>query len=121
MADWSSRARFSVPGGDHARAYHLTGTRPGRPTADLVFNFAFTFVQIKLVKELRGIGLLPLARLKGNSLSSQGDDDLVEVTPLSFMDDIVVPATAGDSMQLLAHVEIAASLFVKTASDDSRP
>ncbi len=50
LADWSSRTWFSDPGDEDARVYHLTGTRPRHPAADLVFNFVFAFVQIKLVK-----------------------------------------------------------------------
>ncbi len=36
--------------------------------------------------------------------------------PLSFMDDLVVPVTPGNSLQLFEHVEIVASPFVKIAT-----
>ncbi len=106
MGDWSSRTWLSVPSDDDARVYHLTGTRPGHPTAGLVFHSVFAFSQIKLVGELRGSGLLPVARLMGISSFSRGDGELAEVTPPSFMDDLVAPVTEGNSLQSFKRVEI---------------
>ncbi len=61
LADWSTRSWLSVAG-DAARVYQLTGTRPGHPTADLVFNFVFAVVQLKLVSPSSRPGRAPTLR-----------------------------------------------------------
>jgi hypothetical protein len=95
--------------------YHLAGTRPGHPAANLVFNFVFAVVQLKLITELRRIGLLPKVCLRGLFVLSAAEGTDVEMVPLAFMDDIFVPVDAEDSLQLFEHVEMVASLFVQIA------
>ena len=51
LTDWHQTNWFTVQGAEK-RALHLTGVRPGDPTADVMFAFAFARFHRKLVDRL---------------------------------------------------------------------
>ena len=55
--------------GAEKRALHFTGVRPGDPTADVMFAFAFARFHRKLVERLWKKGLLPAILLHGGQLA----------------------------------------------------
>ena len=58
LADWHQTSCFRVQGAEK-RTLHATGVRPGGPTADIMFAFAFARFHRKLAERLRKKGLLP--------------------------------------------------------------
>ena len=69
LADWHQTNWFTVQGA----ALHFTGVRPGDPTADVMFAFAFARFQRKLVEPLRKKGLFPAILLHGGQLDASAD------------------------------------------------
>ena len=58
LADWHETNWFTMQGAEK-RALHSTWVRPGDPTADAMFAFAFARFHRKMVKRLWKKGLLP--------------------------------------------------------------
>ena len=67
LADWHQTNWFTVQRSEK-RALHGTGVRPGDPTADIMFAFAFARFHRKLAVRLRKKGLLPAILLQGGQL-----------------------------------------------------
>ena len=79
LADWHQ----TVHG-----ALHFTGVRPGDPTADVMFAFAFARFHRKLVVRLRKKGLLPAVLLHGGQLDASADEsEEIHMEPPAYMDD----------------------------------
>ena len=87
LAGWHQTNWFTVQGAER-QALHFTGVRPGDPTADVMFAFAFPRFRRKLVDRLRKKGLLPAILLHGGQLDAFADEcEEIHMEPPAYMDD----------------------------------
>ena len=94
LADWHQTNWFTVQGAEK-RALHLTGVRPGDPTADVMFAFAFARFHRKLVDRLGKKCLLPAILLHGGQLDASADEsEEIHIEPPAYMDDFSCQSSA---------------------------
>ena len=94
LADWHQTNWFTVQGAEK-RALHLTGDRPGDPTADVMFAFAFARFHRKLVDRLGKKCLLPAILLHGGQLDASADEsEEIHIEPPAYMDDFSCQSSA---------------------------
>ena len=94
LADWHQTNWFTVQGAE-MRALHFTLVRPGDPTADVMFAFAFARFHRKLVDRLGKKGLLPAILLHGGQLDASADEsEEIHIEPPAYMDDVFLPVVS---------------------------
>ena len=83
LADWHPRCREQRSG------------RPGDPTANVMFAFAFARFNRKLVERLRKKGLLPAILLHRGQLDASADEcEEIHMEPPAYMDDFSCQSSA---------------------------
>ena len=93
FADWHQTNWFTQGAGK--RALHFTGVRPGDPTADVMFAFAFARFHRKLVERLGKKGLLPSILLHGGQLDASANaSEEIHMEPPAYMDDFSCRSSA---------------------------
>ena len=117
LADWHQTNWFTVQGAEK-RAIHSTGVRPGDPTADVMFAFAFARFHRKLVDRLGKKGLLPAILLHGGQLDASADEsEEIHIEPPAYMDDFFLPVVSDMAAGLLSRVAPATQVAIETARE----
>ena len=117
LADWHQTNWFTVQGAEK-RAIHLTGVRPGDPTADVMFAFVFARFHRKLVDRLVKKGLLPAILLHGGQLDASADEsEEIHIEPPAYMDDFFLPVVSDTAAGLLPRVALATQVAIETARE----
>ena len=115
LADWHQTNWFTVQGAEK-RAIHATGVRPGDPTADIIFAFAFARFHRKLVERLRKKGLLPEILHQGGRMDACADhSEEIHIEPPAYMDDFFLPVISDTAAELLPRFALATQITVETA------
>ena len=84
-------------------ALHATGVRPGDPTADIIFAFAFARFHRKLVKRLRKNSLLLAILLQGGRLDASADQfEEIHMEPPANMDGFFMPVSSDTAAEWVA-------------------
>jgi len=76
-----------------------TGTRPGNPLADIVFNLLFAEILQRLKEEMHKHGLrtvIPARRTNGLFMVDELTNDYVDVADVSYVDDLTVLVARED-------------------------
>ena len=117
LADWHQTNCFTVQGAEK-RAIHSTGVRPGDPTADVMFAFAFARFHRKLVDRLGKKGMLPAILLHGSQLNASADEsEEIHIEPPAYMDDFFLPVVSDTAAGLLPRVAPATQVAIATAKE----
>ena len=94
------------------------GVRPGDPTADVMFVFAFARFHRKLVDRLGKKGLLPAILLHGGQLDASADEsEEIHIEPPAHMDDFFLPVVSDTAADLLPRVALAKQVAIETARE----
>ena len=109
LPGWHQTNWFTVQGAEK-RALHAMEGRPGDPTADIAFAFAFARFHRKLTERLRMKDLFCCPR----SCSREGRWTLPPISPRrfyvelpAFTDDFFVPVISGTAAELIPRVVLA--------------
>ena len=119
-ADWHRGSSFRIVGSGR-RVCNLTGTRPGDPVADLVFNLAFVCFQRPLLSFPQEADVAVMLQTSPNNVfgeEEEGVEDKEEV-PLpapAFMDDFTVLLQARTADEVVAHLGLVAAGMVQVAA-----
>ena len=115
-ADWHQTNRFTMQGAEK-RALHFTGVRPGDPTADVKFAFAFARFHRKLVELLRKKMLLAILLHGGQLDDSAHESEEIHIEPPAYMDDFFLPVVSDTAADLLPRVALATQVVIETARE----
>ena len=115
LADWHQTNWFKMQCAEK-RAIHATGVRPGDPTADIMFAFAFAMFHRELVERLNKKGLLPAILLQGAQVDACTDhSEEIHIEPPAYMDDFFLPVISDTAAELLPRLALATQVTVEIA------
>ena len=117
LADWHQTNWLTVQGTEK-RPLHLTGVRPGDPTADVMFAFAFARFHRKLPDRLAKKGLLPAILLHAGQLDASAEEsEEIHMEPPAYMDDFFLPVVSDTAADLHSRVALATQVVIETACE----
>ena len=116
LSDWHQTNWFTMQGPEK-RVLHVRGVRPGDPTADIMFAFAFDRFHRKLPKRLRKKGLFPAILLQGGQLGASADQsEEIHIEPSACMD-VFLPVISDTAAELLPRLALATQVTMETARE----
>ena len=115
VREWLRLAWFSVEGSPLFFVHNI-GVKPGDPSADVLFAFVFFCFHARLKEELRDEGLLETVEARGaNILPEEVEGRSTEVGVPPYMDDLFIPLSDPDPVQLIERTIRAAQILDKVA------